>query len=236
MPEALIITPVKDSPDTTKLTMEAVSKADGDFEYWVFNDFSRSETRTLLMESKEKYNFRLTHIEDITDHPSPNYHMVLRMAQERALELGVPLIVVESDVIVKPDTFTSMLKMSRRLKKPGLIGAITTDRDGNYNFPYGHEKRSRKGIEDTSRSLSFCCTLMTENFLRMYDFSELSRKKDWFDIFISRQSKRLGFRNYLSKRTEVLHLPHSSRPWKQLKYSHPLKYYFYKWIKNRDKI
>jgi hypothetical protein len=65
---------------------------------------------------------------------------------------------------------------------------------------------------------------------------ELSAKKDWFDIHISRQSKKLGFKNYLIREQGVLHLPHSSRPWKQLKYSNPLKYYFHKLFSHRDRI
>jgi GT2 family glycosyltransferase len=236
MIEALVITPVKDSLETTRQTLEAVAKATGNFEYWVFDDFSKKETRLFLIDHKEAYSYTLTHLEDITDHPSPNYNLVLRMAQEKALQMNVPFIIIESDVIIQGNTITELIKLHRRLKKPGLIGAITTDRGGNYNFPYGHEKRNGKGIEDTKRSLSFCCTLISTEFLKRYNFQELSQKKDWFDIFISRQSKKMGFRNYLAKRTEVLHLPHSSRPWKQIKYTHPIKYYFYKWIKNRDKI
>jgi len=34
----------------------------------------------------------------------------------------------------------------------------------------------------------------------------------------------------------VLHLPHSSRPWKMLKYTNPLKYYWKKYTKGLDKI
>lgn len=234
--KALIITPVKDSLETTKLTIEAVSNAKGESEYWIFDDFSKRETREFLQENQLKYGYILTHLDDVTSHPSPNYNLVLRMAQVKAIEWNVPLIIVESDVIVKPDTFRELITMNNRLRNPGVIGAITIDRSGHYNFPYGHEKRSRKGIEDTKRSLSFCCTLISGEYLKRYDFSELSEKKDWYDIFISRQAKRLGFRNYLSKRTEVIHLPHSSRPWKQLKYTSPLKYYYYKWVKKRDKI
>lgn len=234
--KALIITPVKDSLETTKLTLKAVSQAKGDSEYWIFDDFSKGETREYLQANQFKYGYSLTHLEDVTNHPSPNYHLVLRMAQRKAIEQNLPLIIVESDVIVKPDTFRELITLNNRLRNPGLIGAITTDRAGNYNFPYGHEKRSRKGIEDTRRSLSFCCTLISPAYLKRYDFGELSEKKDWYDIFISRQAKRLGFRNYLSKRTTVVHLPHSSRPWKQLKYTSPLKYYYYKWVKKRDKI
>ena len=45
-----------------------------------------------------------------------------------------------------------------------------------------------------------------------------------------------GFKNYLAKHLEVLHLPHSSRPWKQLKYTRPILYYFKKLIYKRDRI
>ena len=34
----------------------------------------------------------------------------------------------------------------------------------------------------------------------------------------------------------VLHKPHSSRPWKQLKYKNPLLYYWRKLTQRRDKI
>jgi hypothetical protein len=34
----------------------------------------------------------------------------------------------------------------------------------------------------------------------------------------------------------VIHKPHSSRPWKLLKYSNPLSYYLQKLLKRRDKI
>jgi hypothetical protein len=34
----------------------------------------------------------------------------------------------------------------------------------------------------------------------------------------------------------VTHRPHASRPWKQLKYKNPLKYYWLKLTKGLDKI
>lgn len=234
--KALVITPVKDSPETTLKVLEAVSKAKGDFIYLVFNDFSKRETKLILDENQVIYNYSVIHLEDLTNHPSPNYHLVLQLAQKKAIELNLPLIIIESDVIIKEDTIAELIKLSKRLTKPGLIGAITINKQGLYNFPYANEKKGKKGIIDTRRSLSFCCTLITLPYLKAFDFVELSQKKDWFDIFISRQAKRLGFRNYLARRIEVVHLPHSSRPWKQLKYSNPLKYYFYKFWKKRDRI
>lgn len=236
MSEAIIITPVKDSLETTKQTIEAISTASGTFEYFVFNDFSRPETKNYLENAKEEFGFQLIHLEEITTTPSPNYKLVLQMAQKMALEKNTPLIIVESDVVVQKDTLQKLIHLSKETKKPGLVGAITVDREGNYNFPYTFEKKKSNKVIDTSHSLSFCCTLISAPFLSEFDFHSLSSKKDWFDIYISRQSKKLGFSNYLAKGLEVLHLPHSSRPWKNLKYSNPVLYYLKKIIKKRDRI
>ena len=234
--EALVVTPVKDSLETTAMTVEAVSKASGDFQYVVFNDFSGRETEKFLENHREKYNYTLIHLRDHTSTPSPNYNLVLQIAQKMALEQNVPLILIESDVVIREETIGQLTELARKLENPGLIGVITLDREGNYNFPYAHVKKENSTVGKTSRSLSFCCTLITVEFLKKYDFAKLSAKKDWFDIHISRTSHRLNFVNYLVRENGVLHLPHSSRPWKQLKYTHPLKYYFYKFTHRIDRI
>jgi hypothetical protein len=236
MPEAIIITPVKDSLKTTNLTIKAISEAIGNFEYFVFNDFSQPETKQFLEQAKTKYRFQLVHLEDITSTPSPNYKLVLETAQQLSLEKQCPLVIVESDVVIKPDTISGLLEILKSIPKPGLIGAITVDQQGNYNFPYTFEKVKSNEILNTSHSLSFCCTLISLQFLQKFDFKILSQNKDWFDVYISRQSKKLGFSNYLAKGIEVLHLPHSSRPWKQLKYTKPIRYYFNKIFYKRDRI
>lgn len=236
MPEAIIITPVKDSFQTTKLTVKAISEAHGDFIHYVFNDFSQPETKLLLEKAKVQFGFQLVHLEDITTTPSPNYKLVLEIAQKMALKNKCPLIIIESDVIIKPDTISGLLEILNSKSNSGLIGAITIDNTGNYNFPYTFEKIKTNEIINTTHSLSFCCTLISNEFLKSFDFKLLSDKKDWFDVYISRQSERLGFKNYLAKHLEVLHLPHSSRPWKQLKYTRPILYYFKKLIYKRDRI
>ena len=48
MSEALVITPVKDSLETTKKTIEAITKAKGDFEYIVYKDFISFETTSFF--------------------------------------------------------------------------------------------------------------------------------------------------------------------------------------------
>lgn len=236
MPEAIIITPVKDSLHTTNLTIEAISQAKGDFEYHVFNDFSTTETKEFLEIAKEKYGFHLTHLEDLTQNPSPNYKLVLEIAQSIALKKKCPLIIVESDVVIKPDTISELFAILKTKPHAGMVGAITVDQSGNYNFPYTFEKAKSREVINTSHSLSFCCTLISHELLQIFDFKILSQNKDWFDVYISRQSKKLGFNNYLAKGVEVLHLPHSSRPWKHLKYKKPLLYYFNKLFYKRDRI
>lgn len=236
MSEAIIITPVKDSLSTTKRTIQSVIKADGNFSYYVFNDFSQPETKKYLDEAAEQFGFNVIHLEDITNTPSPNYKIVLQRAQQMALDADIPLIIIESDVVINQNTIQSLLDVMNTEKNPGLIGAITTDEKGDYNFPYNFEKIKSNEVVDTSHSLSFCCTLITVPFLKQFDFNDLAQNKDWFDVFISRQSKKIGFTNYLAKGIRVVHLPHSSRPWKNLKYKNPVLYYLKKIFLKRDRI
>ena len=139
-------------------------------------------------------------------------------------------------MVVKKNTFEELFKILKSKSKAGLIGAITVDKNGDYNFPYTFEKVKSDEIKNTSHSLSFCCTLISSELLQKFDFKNLSQNKDWFDVYISRQSKKLGFNNYLAKGVEVLHLPHSSRPWKHLKYKRPVLYYIKKVFNKRDRI
>ena len=53
---------------------------------------------------------------------------------------------------------------------------------------------------------------------------------------ISHAAPALGLQNYLATDIPVVHRPHQSRPWKQLKYTNPLKYYWKKFTKGLDKI
>lgn len=236
MPETLVITPVKDSIDTSLQTIQAIHQADGDHHHTVYNDFSSPENKQILEEKQADIGFDLIHLEDITQTPSPNYKLVLQQAQKKALELKVPLVIVESDVIIQKHTLNKMLELSEKLQNCGMLGTITTDEAGRINFPYLNFRNEKQTIADTSHSLSFCCTLMTVDLLKSFSFTELSSSKDWYDVFISRKSKLLGFKNYLVTTLPVIHKPHSSRPWKRLKYTNPVKYYFNKLIKRKDRI
>ena len=159
-----------------------------------------------------------------------------QLAQQQALEAGIPLLVVESDVVIAPNTIQSLLDHLSAQPSTGLVGSVTVDEKREVNVPYLKFKGVKDSVIDTQRSLSFCCTLFSTSFLQAFDFKGLDEAKDWYDTFISKKAVELGFKNTVLMHAPVWHRPHASRPWKQLKYSNPLKYYFLKFWKGLDKI
>jgi hypothetical protein len=236
MYEALVITPVKDSLISTIETIRSIKKSGGNYHYCIFNDFSSDETTNELKTLSIQYDFELINLSEITDTPSPNYRLVLQMAQQKALEQAVPLIIIESDVEVKSNTIEELISHYKSLPGCGMVASITRDNDGKINFPYLNFKSVNKEVVKTRHSLSFCCTLLAVELLKQYDFKMLSAEKHWYDVAISRKSLQLGLNNYLLMTDGVLHKPHSSRPWKQLKYKNPVKYYYQKLVKRLDRI
>lgn len=233
-----IITPVKDSLETTLQTIQNIMQSETTvgFEYTIYNDFSTEQTTKVLESESTKQGFTLVNLQDITSHPSPNYLLVLQTAQKKAIADDSHLLIIESDVIVEKDTIEKMYNYSQRLNHVGMVAAVTTDIKKQINFPYLYAQKFETGVVNTRKRLSFCCTLLTCEFLKSFDFNDLNPEKSWYDVFISHKSIELGFNNYLITSLPVLHLPHSSRPWKQLKYTNPIKYYWRKFINNKDKI
>jgi hypothetical protein len=236
MAQVLVITPVKNAIETTLDTARAIAASSVKVKHVIFNDFSTAETKDSLEKHREDLGYDLIHIEDLTDHPSPNYKLVLKLAQQQALEAGIPLLVVESDVVIAPNTIQSLLDHLAAYPSTGLVGSVTVDEKGEVNFPYLKFKGVKDAVIDTQRSLSFCCTLFSPSFLQAFDFKGLDEAKDWYDTFISKKSVELGFKNTVLMNAPVWHRPHASRPWKQLKYSNPLKYYFLKFWTGWDRI
>lgn len=234
--KVLVITPVKNSIDTTLDTAKAIAASTVAHQHIIFNDFSTPESKAELEKHQAEIGYELVHLEDLTDHPSPNYKLVLQVAQKKALSQGLPLLVIESDVVVQPDTIESLLAFDASQKKLGLTGSVTVDEKGEVNFPYLKFKGRKEPKISTQRSLSFCCTLFSQDFLQTFDFTGLDEAKDWYDTFISKKAIELGFENTVLMNSPVWHRPHGSRPWKQLKYKNPLKYYFLKYWKGLDKI
>jgi hypothetical protein len=189
-----------------------------------------------LEEASKEYGFQLVNLSDLTDHPSPNYLLVLQKTQQEAIEAEAGLLIVESDVTVQPNTLQSLFDGAIERKDCGMAAAITTDENGAINFPYLYAKGRKPKVYDEKKRFSFCCTLLTLEYLKAFDFHQLDASKNWFDVTISHESLNKGFHNYLFINLPVLHRPHGSRPWKQLKYTNPLKYYWLKFTKGLDKI
>jgi hypothetical protein len=231
----LIITPVKDSVVTALESITLICQSKNDYPYRVYNDRSLPESRTVL-EHGIALGYELINIEDHVGTVSPNYRFTLIDARQKALEMDAHLLIVESDVFVKPETIARLMNLAATEERCGMVAAITTDVSGEINFPYGHIKKGSTGIIKTRHRISFCCTLLTNNLLQRIDFNQLSAEKHWYDVQISKASRRQGFRNLIDTDLKVVHFPHSSRPWKKLKYENPLKYYLRKYFKKLDRI
>lgn len=235
MKNLLIITPVKDSIETAQEAISKICDSKGDFRYLVYNDYSSDENRMILDAGTVK-GYELINIEDQVLTPSPNYRYTLQNAQNFAVEMEAGLLIVESDVFVQSDTIQQLFQFAKNTPQCGMVAAITVDEAGEINFPYLHIQPDGSEAMITKHRLSFCCTLLTFQLLKTLDFKQLSDKKDWFDVQISMDSRNKGFKNYVLPTVKVLHLPHSSRPWKKLKYTNPVKYYLKKWFLGKDRI
>ena len=108
-----IITPVKDSLDSTLETARAIMGSDLQVPhtYTIYNDFSTPENTERLKQAAEEMGFRLVNLSDLTCHPSPNYLLILQREREACLQDEAGLLIVESDV-------------EETIKNMGYIGKI----------------------------------------------------------------------------------------------------------------
>ena len=226
-----IIMPVKDSLETAEQAIRAIVASGHNV--CVYDDYSSDENAARLDALWDELGIRVVHIREVLDHPSPNYRWVLNTAQREAIEKNQDLVIVESDVIVKADTISRLQQAIS--KGVGMVAAVTVNEEGEVNFPYEYARKIQQDGSCTKR-FSFCCTLLTNAFLKAYSFEQLDPTKNWYDVHISHMSRQLGFENILLISNPVLHKPHSSRPWKQLKYKNPLLYYWRKFTQRLDKI
>ena len=226
-----IIVPIKDSLQIAERALRALKGQP----VTIWNDNSTAENTQLLHSLAQELHFECVDVGTLTDHPSPNYLLLLRMMRQRAITNNHHLIIVESDVIVTDSSIARMVDIAQR-QNIGMVAAVTHDDNGKVNFPYEYARKYRIGAIETRKRLSFCCTLMTVEMLQRVDFDQLNPEKDWFDVTITRLSRENGFTNILLTDAPVRHYPHSSRPWKQLKYTNPLRYYWRKIFYAKDKI
>ena len=91
-----IITPVKDSIDSTLETMRAVldSALTMPYTYTIYNDNSTPENTARLHAEAEKMGVKVVYLSDLTDDPSPNYLFVLRRCQQECLAADAGLLIV----------------------------------------------------------------------------------------------------------------------------------------------
>ena len=226
-----IIIPIKDSLQIAERALRALKGQP----VTIWNDNSTAENTQLLHSLAEELGFECIDVATLTNHPSPNYLLLLRMMRQRAITNNHHLIIVESDVIVTDSSIARMVDIAQR-QNIGMVAAVTHDDNGKVNFPYEYARKYRIGAIETRKRLSFCCTLMTVEMLQRVDFDQLNPEKDWFDVTITRLSREQGLTNILLTDAPVRHYPHSSRPWKQLKYTNPLRYYWRKIFYAKDKI
>jgi hypothetical protein len=226
-----IIVPIKDSLQIAERALRALKGQP----VTIWNDNSTAENTQLLHSLAKELSFECIDVATLTDHPSPNYLLLLRMMRQCALTNNHHLIIVESDVLVTEGSIARMVDVAQQ-KNVGMVAAVTQDDNGHVNFPYEYAQKYSIGAIETRKRLSFCCTLMTVDMLQRVDFQLLNPEKDWFDVTITRLSRESGFTNILLTDSPVRHYPHSSRPWKQLKYTNPLRYYWRKLFYAKDKI
>ncbi len=230
-----IVMPVKDSLETAEEAIRAIVQSGHTLT--VYDDYSTPENAARLDALHEQLGIRVVHISEHVDHPSPNYRWVLRTAQREALEAKRDLVIIESDVLVQPETIDRLVERRKaKGERPiGMVAAVTVNDEGVVNFPYEYARKIQTDGPCKKR-FSFCCTLLTQELLRAYDFEQLDPEKNWYDVHISHMSVKLGFENILQVSNPVIHRPHSSRPWKQLKYTNPLLYYWRKLTQRKDRI
>ena len=153
--------------------------------FTVWNDRSTDENTARLHALQRELGFTLIDVAELTDHPSPNYLMLLLRAQTEAIAAQKHLVIVESDVLVQPDTLSRLINAAQA-PQTGLVAAITHDTDGHVNFPYLYAQKMPAGQLTTTKRLSFCCTLLTCDFLKAFPFTNLNPDKDWFGCSQSR--------------------------------------------------
>lgn len=226
-----IIMPVKDAVESAEKAIRAIVASGHTLT--VYDDYSSADTAARLDALRDELGIRVLHLSDYTDHPSPNYRWVLIHAQQQCLQTKRSLVIVESDVVVRTDTIDRLQEGVD--SGVGMVAAVTTDAQGVINFPYEYARKIHADGACRKR-FSFCCTLLTNELLQANDFAQLDATKSWFDVTISHVSLQLGFANILQISNPVLHTPHTSRPWKQLKYTRPILYYWRKLTQHKDKI
>ena len=192
-----IVTPVKDSIESTLETIKAILSSDikVPYTYTIYNDFSTAENTALLEKYSKELGFTLVNISDLTDHPSPNYLLVLQRCRREAIAQDAGFLLVESDVVVAKDTLQGLFDGALEREDCAIAASVTVDDEGKINYPYEYARGNEGKCYAVKKHCSFCCSLLKPEFLRKMDFDALDPTKHWYDVQISHSALDLGFKN-----------------------------------------
>ena len=113
--------PVKDAIETTEQAVRAIIA--GGHTLTIYDDNSTAENAARLDALHKELGIDVVHIGQLIDHPSPNYRWVLIDAQQHCLQNDQHLVIVESDVIVQPDTLDRLSQAVR--PQTGMVASVT---------------------------------------------------------------------------------------------------------------
>jgi len=226
----LVLIPFRDSLTTLQRTILALKKPAPEIPLLLCDDASSAQCLKELNTWLETQNWSKVDVLSLpVGEDAPQYGLALRAGLQRAHNEMRQLLVVESDVEVLPGVVLGLQRVLQRKPDAVMAGAVTIDPEGVWNFPYAGTFRAAKLRSSPlirRRSLSFCCTLLDHGFVDHLLHTPFP-DTGWMDLKISAMARKLGTL-WLALDLQVVHHPHSSRPWKLLKYKNPLLYYFYK--------
>ena len=157
-----IVTPVKDSIESTLETIKAILSSDikVPYTYTIYNDFSTAENTALLEKYSKELGFTLVNISDLTDHPSPNYLLVLQRCRREAIAQDAGFLLVESDVVVAKDTLQGLFDGALEREDCAFAASVTVEDEGKINYPYEYARGNEGKCYDVKKLCSFCCSLL----------------------------------------------------------------------------
>lgn len=203
------------------------------FTYTVYNDFSTEENTHRLEEAARQWNFVWSTYQTWPTTPLPTIYWCYKQHKRshrsrcRITDCGIGCYCQKNTLQslyngALQQNNAELQQLWQPMKRRNQLPLPT--RQGTENQVYPEKSIAASAVHYSPRTAESI-------WLQTLDPS-----KNWYDVTISHESLKRGFQNYLFTTLPVWHRPHSSRPWKQLKYKNPLKYYWLKYTKGLDKI
>ncbi|MDR1682107.1 MAG: hypothetical protein LBS25_01770 [Candidatus Symbiothrix sp.] len=233
MEQLHIISPAWNVSDNVQRMISAVvsSKVVFPFEYTVYSACIEDEQNRKLTKLAGEHHFKMAQLNDKTSAPNIQLTQILQHAQKKAMNAGVPLLVVWPEVLVAKDTIQELFEYGRMMERSGLISAIVRDAKGNIAQPHSFAMSYNRGIVPTHHNVGLFCALFTSRLLAIIDFTDLPDTKESFEAKISKRSRRLGFKNYMITTSSVEWTPKRGRYTLLQEDMNWLKYQWFKLVK-----